>query len=323
MKPMKQLLALLGAALLLAHPSLMLQTVQSAPAAPAASASSTAPAASTNPAPKGNAKDGEWYWLSSDSKYSKYFAPDSVKVIHKARTSHGDVATAIDAWTKTTYTPGGAAETIRNYEIQALLPNPMALAYSLAQLRINPQNRTIQYLREDFYDASNKIIWSKGAGSIKEINSRSFDEEFYTAIVDEVFRQGETKRRIAEDRWITLWSGVSQSGATTLVTADTSTMRLRGVNLILWEWQETKNAAGDVVEINFMKKAVNLPQGTERIMTADSSRWTPQTGWTSFVDEMDGAYRMIETDAPEYKGLERLRAFAKGYSTWVNRYSIE
>ena len=299
-------------------------TIQSqAEAAPTTPAALPDIPASAEPAPKGSASDGEWYWLSSDAKYSKFFAPDSVKVVHKAKTSHGDVATTIDAWTKTSYSPGGAAETIKNYEIEAILPDPNALSYSLAQLRINPQNRTVQYLREDFYDSSDKIIWSKGPGTIKEINSRAFDESFYAAIVDEIFRQGEVDRCKDENRWITLWSGVSSSGATTAVTADTSTMRMRGVNLILWEWQETRNAARDVVEINFMKKAVNLSQGTERIMIPDSSRWTPQTGWTEYVDEMDGAYRMVETDAPEYKGLERLRAFAKGYSTWVNRYSIE
>lgn len=270
-----------------------------------------------------SAQASEWFWLSSDTKYTKYFEPDTVKVIHKAQTNHGDVATEIEGWTKTTYTYAGADETIRNYEIQSILPNPSVLSYSLALLRINPQNRTIQYAREDFYDANGKIIWSKTDGRVKEINSQSFDEDFYTAIVDEVFRQGETKRRLAEDRWITLWKDTTPLGTTTTVTADTTTMRLRGANLILWEWQETRNANNSVTDIKFMKKAVNVSQGTERIMVSDSREWTPQTGWKAFEDEMNGAYRMIPPDAPEFKGMERLRAFAKGYSTWVNRYSLE
>ncbi|MBR6268178.1 MAG: hypothetical protein IKR28_07615, partial [Selenomonadaceae bacterium] len=102
------------------------------------------------------AQASEWFWLSSDEKYTKYFEPDTVKVIRKAQTNHGDVPTELEGWTKTTYTFGGADETIRNYEIQSILPDPRLLSYSLALLRINPQNRTIQYAREDFYDPSGK-----------------------------------------------------------------------------------------------------------------------------------------------------------------------
>ncbi len=269
------------------------------------------------------ANAAEWFWLSSDSKYTKFFGPDTVKVVHKAQTKRGDVATEIEGWTKTTYTYDGANETIQNYGIQSVLPDPKALSYSLALLRINPQNRTIQYAREDFYNAAGNIIWSKTDGRVKEINSQSFDEDFYTAIVDEVFRQGETKQKLSDKRWITLWSYTNPQGLSTTVTADTTTMRLRGANLILWEWQETKNASNAVTIIRFMKKAVNIEQGTERIMVADSSQWTPQTGWKPLNDEMNGAYRMIDPNSPEYSGIERLRAFAKGYSSWVNRYSLE
>ncbi|MBR6906777.1 MAG: hypothetical protein IKN33_07585 [Selenomonadaceae bacterium] len=268
-----------------------------------------------------SAEAAEWFWLNSDAKYTKYFEPDTVKVVHKAVTKHGDMPTEIEGWTKTTYSYGGAADTIKSYGLQSLLPNPNMLSYSLALLRINPQNRTIQYAREDFYDSSGKIIWSKTDGRVKEINSQSFDEEFYTAIVDEVFRHGETKRRLAEDRWITLWEHTAANGITTTATADTTTMRMKGANLIVWEWEESKNSSGGVTEIKFMKKSVNLAQGTERIIMAD--RWVAKVGWTDFVDEYSGKYRMIEEKAPDYKGLERLRAFAKGYSTWVNRYSIE
>ena len=264
-----------------------------------------------------------WYYLSADDKYGKFFEPDSVKVVKKVTTADGkEVPTEIEAWTKTTYTYEGAELTIENYDIKSILPDPSMLAYSIALLRINPQNRTIQYAREDFYDANGRVTWSTTDEKIKEINVQSFDEVFYAAIVDEVFRQGEMNRKNAKDRWIDLWQATDDDGNTTTVTADTTTMRLKGSNLILWEWQETKNPAGKVVEIKFMKKAVNLSQGTEKISTGDV--WTPQSaGWNTLKDEYGGAYRMIHGDAPEYKGLVRLRAFAKGYSTWVNRYSID
>ena len=280
-------------------------------------------AQSTTPPAEAAAQAEEgWYWLASDNKYSKYFDPTSVKVLKSSKRDNGrEIATEIEAWTKTTYSYDGAAETIDNYDIKSLLPDPSRLNYSLALLKINPQNRTIQYAREDFYDSRGRVIWSKAEGRIKEINSQSFDEDFYCAIVDEVFRQGEIERKNAPDRWIDLCKIINRDGSITTITADTTTMRLKGSNLIVWEWQDTRDANGNVLEIRFMKKAVNLPQGTERITNGEM--WTPQHAWRELDDENDGAYVMINGDAPEYNGLVRLRAFAKGYSSWVNRYSID
>lgn len=279
----------------------------------------SANAASQNPPPN---KDSDWYWLASNSKYSKFFAPDSVRVLKQATTDDGkEIPTEIEAWTKTTYTEDSARETIKKYEITNILPNPKILSYSLGLLRINPQTRTVQYAREDFYNAQNKVIYSKIDGRIKEINSQSFDEDFYAAIVDEIFKQGEIDRKNAEDRWIELWSFTSPDGVKTTVTADTTTMQLKGSNLIVWEWQETRGADKKVLEIRFMKKSVNLSQGTERTVSGDV--WTlANKRWNVLEDDYGGAYRMIRNDEPDYKGLVRLRAYAKGYSKWVKRYSI-
>ena len=266
-------------------------------------------------------KNDNWYWLSADDKYSKFFDPKSVKVVKKAKTEDGkEVPTEIEAWTKTEYSPEGAESTINEYKISNALPDSSVLKYSLALLKINPQNRTVQYAREDFYNAEGTVIWSTSDGRVKEINSKAFDEDFYAAIVDEVFRHGEVDRKNAKDRWIDLWTYTDDKGNTTKVIADTTTMQLKGTNLVVWEWQEKKNSAGQVIEIRFMKKAVNLPQGTERITAG--SMWTATDKWTDLDDEYDGAYRSIKDDDPAYKGLVRLRAFAKGYSTWVTRYSI-
>ena len=276
-------------------------------------------AASQTPPPN---KETEWFWLASNNKYSKYFDPNSVRVTKKATTEDGrEIPTEIEAWTKTTYSYEGASETINNYEIANILPNPRVLSYSLALFKINPQTRTIQYAREDFYDGQDKVLWSKTDGRVKEINSQAFDEDFYAAIIDEVFRQGEVDRKNAEDRWIELWTFTDSEGVKTTVTADTTTMQLKGTNLILWEWQEVKGADKKVIEIRFMKKSVNLTQGTERLIRGEV--WTLLTKrWNTFEDDYGGAYRMIKNDEPDYKGLVRLRAYAKGYSTWVKRYSI-
>ena len=263
-----------------------------------------------------------WYWLFADDKYSKYFDLESVKVEKKVVTGDGrEIPIEIEAWTKTSYSYEGAAETIKTYGIANILPDPRSLSYSVALLRINPQNRTLQYAREDFYNDKGEVIWSDGERRVKEINSQSFDEDFYCAIVDAVFDFNETEHKIAEDRWIDLYSYTNSNGETVNLTADTTTMRLKGSNLLLWEWETTKNQAGQTLQIRFMKKAVNLTQGTEVIKSGRV--WTPTNSWQDLVDENDGAYRMIKGDEPDYKGLVRLRAYVKNNSRWVCRYSLD
>ena len=263
-----------------------------------------------------------WYWLFADDKYSKYFDLESVKVEKKVVTGDGrEIPIEIEAWTKTSYSYEGAAETIKTYGIANILPDPRSLSYSVALLRINPQNRTLQYAREDFYNDKDEVVWSKGEGRVKEINSQSFDEDFYCAIVDAVFDFNETEHKIAADRWIDLYSFTNSNGETVNLTADTTTMRLKGSNLFLWEWETTKNQAGQTMQIRFMKKAVNLTQGTEVIKSGRV--WTPTNSWQDLVDENDGAYRMIKGDEPDYKGLVRLRAYVKNNSRWVCRYSLD
>ena len=214
----------------------------------------------------------------------------------------------------------GAEETIRNYKIGHVITSPSQLSYAIAQVRVVPQTRLLQYIGETFYDAAGNVLWSKGGGSEKEMNSQQFDEEFYAAIVDMVFHQGEMNRLRADDRWILLWTDETVSGIKTQVTADTSTMRRTGDNLVFWAWTEVRDADGKAVEIKFDKRAVNLPQGTERIVTG--RYWSPSDGWQPLDDGYEGAYRMIVREAPEGRGLIRLRAFADGYSTWVNRYQV-
>ena len=153
------------------------------------------------------------------------------------------------------------------------------------------------------------------------MNSQQFDEEFYASIIDMVFHQGEMTRLRADDRWILLWSDESTSGIKTQVTADTSTMRRTGDNLVFWAWTEVRDAGGKAIEIKFDKRAVNLPQGTERIVTG--KYWSPADGWQPLDDGYEGAYRMIPRESPEERGLIRLRAFADGYSTWVTRYQVK
>ena len=129
------------------------------------------------------------------------------------------------------------------------------------------------------------------------------------------------KRAPTEERWIDLWTYTDSTGATTTLSADTTTMRLKGSNLVLWEWQVKKDSSGKTAEIRFMKKAINLTQGTESIK--DGQIWTPNNSWQELKDEYDGAYHMIASDEPDYKGLVRLRAYVKNNSRWVSRYSLD
>lgn len=262
----------------------------------------------------------DWYWLSSDEKYSNFIDPASVVTTASVETAHGRVPTEIEAYIKTGYSYGGAQETIAAYGIGEVISNPSQLAFSVALLKVNPQNRTVQYMKEDFYDASGRVLWSHTDGREKEINSQSFDEQYYDAIVDHVFHQHELERRVAQDRWQDLWTS-EVDGLTTTAIADTTTMRRKGDNLIYWEWDTVKNVAGDTLEIKFLKKAVNLPQGTERIVAA--RYWSGQTGWKDMEDDMGGAYRLIKSGMPQADGLTVLRLYAKDHAAWVDRYRID
>ena len=273
--------------------------------------------------PAAFADDGRaWTWLSSNDKYSKFYAPASVRVTQSVMPTGKKeaVATELTADIRTSFSYEGAEETIRNYKIGHVITSPSRLSYAIAQVRVVPQTRLLQYVGETFYDAAGNVLWSKGVGTEKEMNSQQFDEEFYAAIVDMVFHQGEMNRLRADDRWILLWTDETVSGIKTQVTADTSTMRRTGDNLVFWAWTEVRDANGKAVEIKFDKRAVNLPQGTERIVTG--RYWSPSDGWQPLDDGYEGAYRMIVREEPEGRGLIRLRAFADGYSTWVNRYQV-
>lgn len=261
-----------------------------------------------------------WYWLSSDAKYTKEFDPSSV-VVTKAKNVNGkSVATEIMVWTKTAYSYAGAAETVKSYNIGNIIKNPATLAYSLAQILINPQERTIQYKQEIFYNQKGEPIYNRNAGRVKEINSQEFDEDFYASAVDEVFRMGEMARRKAKDRWITLWTA-PVGKETVTVTADTTTFRLRGNNLIFWEWEEHKNLNNNITEIRFQKKRINI--NTQAIQLVSGKVWTEKKGWSNVQDPYEGRYHKIDATSPAVKGAERLVAYAKGYSTWVNRYRTD
>ncbi len=262
--------------------------------------------------------DQQWTWIASDQKYGKFFAPSNVQV----KSSVNGVATCISAWIKTVYTPGGAQETIGTYGIEASIPDPRSLAYSLALVEVIPQERKIFYVQENFYNADGKVIWSKVYEPPKdyEVNHQKFDEDYYVALVDQVFHHGERAQKDAPDRWKQLWATTGTGGVTTVALADFTTMRLVGDNLVYWEWQETQNKAGQVTDIKFMKKALNYEQGTEKVISAQY--WTPADA--DFRDvETDGRYVVIEKDSPAYHGLERLRAIVKGYQYWLNRYRTD
>ena len=65
------------------------------------------------------AADSEWYWISSDDKYSKYFSMTRITTV----SSQNNIPTCIEDWIKTGYAPGGAAETIANMKLPINDPN--------------------------------------------------------------------------------------------------------------------------------------------------------------------------------------------------------
>ena len=272
------------------------------------------------PAPSAS---GEWYWLASDAKYSKFFAPDEVTVVKSLNVEGLDhaVPTVIHGWVKTSFSYDGAKETIDAYGIKDILPDPAALACSVALVEVNPQNRTFRYLEEDFYDAQGNVIWSKHApGSEKEMNSQQYDEAFYAAIVDAVFGMGELERLTSPDRWYELWKVRLPDGSEESAMADTTTMRIKGEQLFYWEWVSKNNAKGAVQEIQFLKRILNLPMGT--VSTKNGKTWTPQAGWQE-LEETDLTFHGIPKNSKEYEGLLRLSAYAANNLPWLYRASLE
>jgi len=259
----------------------------------------------------------EWYWISSDDKYSKFYAPGKVQVLR----SFGNIAVQISAWTKTTYSPAGAQETLNNYGIKDI--NHGQLAYSLAEVEVNPQNRTLAYLNESFYDKDDNKLWEKVYSPVrpKEMNSQEFDEDFYCYIVDSIFSQGENERRKADDRWLQLWQDAPNGGGVVYSMADTSTMRLKGQNIIFWEWQEKKSSASEVESIIFQKKAVNIPMYTEKVIRVMT--WNATTGWKDITNTTDGMYHVIEAGTNSEKALKALKVYEGGHESWVKRYSLD
>lgn len=262
------------------------------------------------------AADTSWYWISSDAKYTKYYDQSQVLVTNKVK----GVATQIRAVTRTVYSYAGAKETLENYGIKDILPNQ--LSYSIANVEIIPQTRSLAYVLESFYDNSGHLLWSKRYQPLKykEMNFQEFDEDFYASIVDAVFDKGEMKRRSAADRWLTLWQTNLSGGGTVISMADTTTMRLSGENLIFWEWQEYKDAKGNVSEIRFLKKAVNIPQYTEK--TIRYKHWDSTGGWQDYTaDNTDGNFHAVEKASTEERALLRLKVYRDANMKWVSRYS--
>ena len=261
-------------------------------------------------------KDTYWYWISSDNKYSKFYAPTEVQIMQNV----GGVPTQINAITKTTYDLAGAKETLTNYGIKNIKPED--LMYSIANVQVVPQRRTLAYLDETFYNKQGQKIWSKKYQPLKpkEINSQEFDEDYYAYILDTVFGAGEVVRRTAEDRWLVMWQEKTGNGQAYAM-ADTTTMRLNGENIIYWEWQEFKDNQGNVQEIRFQKKAVNVPQGTEKIVRY--LHWDSK-GWQDYTDsETDGNYYAITPGSRSAKAQSVLKIYEGNHEAWVNRYSIE
>lgn len=257
------------------------------------------------------AADNEWYWISSDDKYSKYFSMTRITTI----SSQNNIPTCIEDWIKTGYAPGGAAETISNMKLP--IKDPNQLSYSLARIQINPQERTLRYMEEIFYDKDGKALYTlKHAQPInKDINSQSFDEKFYAMIVDRVFNKGEGGRLISNTRWLGLWNNTSGDSS-----ADTATLRQVGNSVFIWIWQENKNADGNVVSIQFMKKEYDIHNLTAR--TLKYNFWSADTGWIDKTPNLDKNMHSIIPESTEDVEFKKIRYYANKYSDWATRYQL-
>lgn len=257
------------------------------------------------------AADSEWYWINSDDKYSKYFSMTRINVTAR----QNNIPTCIEDWIKTGYAPEGAAEAISNMKLP--ISDPYELSYSLARIQIDPQNRTLTYLEEIFYDKDGKVLYTLNYTNKikKDINSQSFDEKFYAMIVDRVFNQGEGGRLISKDRWLNLWSNSSGNSS-----ADTATLRKINDNVIVWLWQENKDESGNVNSIQFMKKEYDVKSLTAR--TLKYSYWSFNTGWVDKTSSLDKNMHSIIPESTEDAEFSKIKQFAALNPSWAYRYQM-
>ena len=258
------------------------------------------------------AADSEWYWINSDDKYSKYFSMTRINTV----SSQNGIPTCIEDWIKTGYAPGGAAEAIANMKLP--INDPNQLSYSLALVRMDPQQRTFWYMEEIFYDKDGKALYTLRHQTPikKEINSQSFDEKFYAMIVDRVFNKGEGGRLIAKDRWLTLWQNSSGTSS-----ADTATLRKVGDNAYVWIWQENKNADGQTVSINFMKKEYNLQNMSAA--TLNNNYWGYDTGWVDKSGQLDKTMHSIIPESSEDAEFAKIKQYVADNLAWASRYQLD
>lgn len=257
------------------------------------------------------AATSEWYWISSDDKYSKYFSLTRINTI----SSQSNIPTCIEDWIKTGYSEEGAAETISNMKLP--IKNPNDLSYSLARIQINPQERTLRYMEEIFYDKDGKALFTlKHEKPInKDINSQSFDEKFYAMIVDRVFNKGEGSRLSSNARWLGLWNNKTGDSS-----ADTATLRQVGNNVFVWIWQENKDDKGNVTSIQFMKKEYDIQNLTAR--TLKYNYWSADTGWIDKTPNIDKNMHSIIPESNEDIEFKKIRYYANKYADWAKRYQI-
>lgn len=257
------------------------------------------------------AATSEWYWISSDDKYSKYFSLTRINTV----ASQNNIPTCIEDWIKTGYSPEGAAETIANMKLP--IKDANALSYSLARIQINPQERTLRYMEEIFYDKDGKALFTlKHDKPInKDINSQSFDEKFYAMIVDRVFNKGEGSRLASNARWLGLWENNSGDSS-----ADTATLRQVGNSIFVWIWQENKDDKGNVSSIQFMKKEYDVQNLTAR--TLKYNYWSANTGWIDKTPNIDKNMHSIVPESSEDVEFKKIRYYANKYSDWATRYQL-
>ena len=258
------------------------------------------------------AADSEWYWINSDNKYSKFFSMTRINVV----ASQNNIPTAVEDWIKTGYAPGGAAEAIKNMKLS--IDDPNKLVYSLARIQINPQERTLRYLEEIFYDKDGNALYTLNYANPvdKDINSQAFDEKFYAMILDRVFNKGEGGRLISKERWLNLWSNSSGSSS-----ADTATLRQIGNNVIVWIWQENKDSNGNVSSIQFMKKEYDVKNLKAR--TLKYNFWSADTNWIDKTPSLSKDMHSIVPESTEDVEFAQIKQYASKFPSWARRYQLD
>lgn len=257
-----------------------------------------------------------WQWIESDDNYSKFIAPESIE-IH--RDSYNNKLNYIEVWAKNIYSFSGAKEISNLYDLNI---SPDKLSYSIAKLKLYPQDNKIVINDIAFYGKNKDILTILK----KENVYYSFFHKNYAAFLyytlDKIADNNEYARFKSKDRYLHIASNENTNIGRLDVYLDTVAITNQGDFLKCYVWEIISN---------------NLqPENYGKTLTLykiyNNSKITSQTIYfktnkiEKFMNEIPYEYRKEELvdfypDSTGQKTMDKIKSYFYQNFDWTNRYN--